>query len=70
MTEFVGGGNHWRVLPLRRIVADPAGRPRVVVGAWKVLRRHWDHWEVVGAPYLSHGAAMTEAHRLARLAHA
>lgn len=67
VTEFVGGGNHWRVLPIRRIAADAAGRPRVIVGAWQVLRRNWDRWEAIGAPHLSHVAAMTEAHRLARL---
>ena len=67
MTGFVGGGAHWRVLPLRKLVANAAGQPRVIVGAWQVLRRNWDHWEAIGSPHLSHVAAMTEAHRLARL---
>ena len=61
---FVGSGAHWRVL---RLGTRFGGRQ---LYAWQVYRRHWDHWEVVGAPHLSHGAAMTEAHRLARLAHA
>lgn len=66
---FVGTGAHWRVLPLRKVsYAGPLLRE--YVGAWQVYRRHWDHWEVVGAPHLSHVAAMTEAHRLARPAHA
>lgn len=56
MNGFVGGGAHWRVL---RAADYPA--------LWWVYRRHWDHWEVIGSPFLSHVAAMTEAHRLARL---
>ena len=56
MTGFVGAGAHWRVL---RAADYPA--------LWWVYRRHWDHWEVIGSPFLSHVAAMTEAHRLARL---
>lgn len=55
--EFVGGGAHWRVLPLP---CNPGG-------AWQVYRRAWDRWEAIGSPFLSHFAAMTEAHRLARL---
>lgn len=69
MIEHVGSGAHWRVLPLRKIERHGRGL-REYVGAWQVYRRHWDHWEAVGSPYLSHIAAMTEAHRLARLAHA
>lgn len=46
---FVGTGAHWRVLPLRKVsYAGPLLRE--YVGAWQVYRRHWDHWEVVGAP--------------------
>lgn len=54
VVAFIGGGAHWRVLP-------------IAAGAWQVFRRHWDTWEPIGAPHLSHVAAMTEAHRLARL---
>lgn len=61
VTEFVGGGAHWRVL---RPTTGHGGR---IVGAWQVYRRAWDHWEPIGAPFLSHVAAMTEADRLARL---
>lgn len=60
--SFVGGGNHWRVLrtgPVRF-----GGR---LLYAWQVYRRHWDRWEAIGSPDPSHAAAMTEAHRLARL---
>lgn len=60
MTGFVGSGAHWRVLPIR------TGSDSTV-DLWQVFRRHWDRWEVIGSPFLSHVAAMTEAHRLARL---
>ena len=52
--SFVGAGAHWRVR-LRKY------------GLWAIERRHWDHWETIGPPYPSQPAAMTEAHRLARL---
>lgn len=52
--SFVGAGAHWRVR-LRKY------------GLWSIERRHWDHWETIGPPYPSQPAAMTEAHRLARL---
>lgn len=58
MTGFVGGGAHWRVLRLATGGAYPW---------WQVYRRHWDRWEAIGSPDPSHAAAMTEAHRLARL---
>lgn len=62
MTGFVGGGAHWRVL--RVPVLGYAERR---ADMWQVYRRAWDHWETIGSPFLSHVAAMTEAHRLARL---
>ena len=62
MIEYVGSGAHWRVLR--------SGRDAVHLDLWQIYRRHWDHWEPIGAPYLSRHGAMTEAHRLARLAHA
>ena len=59
MNGFVGGGAHWRVLPVRL-----KGFPAL---CWQVYRRHWDHWEAVGYPHRYHLTAMTEANRLARL---
>ena len=61
MNEYVGSGAHWRVLRLNTGGAYPW---------WQVYRRHWDHWQAVGSPDPSQHGAMTEAHRLARLAHA
>ena len=61
MHEFIGSGHHWRVLR--------AGRDHGL-DLWQVYRRHWDHWETVGAPWLSRNGAMTYAHDLARLNHA
>lgn len=66
MNGFIGGGAHWRVLPLRKVGPHGFGL-REYVGAWQVFRRHWDRWEAIGSPHLSHAGAMTEAHRLARL---
>ena len=61
MNGFIGGGAHWRVL--RRPVPFKVHRE----WWWQVYRRHWDRWEEIGEPHLSHAGAMTEAHRLARL---